>query len=225
MPSAEGEKENVAGLGASLGLRRPVIVYDGFEAAALRWTGAGSGSETVDRVTDQGFAGEACLHLKCQTTSPAENEYVEATRQVYFLPSKRVAMDFRWYVDTTTDVKRLEFGFTLYDGTYKNYCFFALYLKDGEVRQQKGSTQWTKIAGGDQEFRPDGWHFVSMLIDVELRECVRLVVDDVEYDLEGESVYTSNSGYPTHLIAEFKLTNETTNAAEGWFDEVMLREW
>ena len=168
--------------------RGDVVALDDFEAATLHWgtdlQGAGAAA-ALD--TGHARSGEQCVQL---TGGSDGNEFAMIERFYPFPVDGKLGMEISWVPAANIDGFRIRIfvykgapGATFYVITWDDAAQTIVGLGDsGDF------TIATSVDFDSEEFM---WHTWKLVIDTDAEEYVRLITNNVEYDLSGNKPPTS----------------------------------
>jgi len=191
----------------------------------FKWRGAGTGTDwVVEKSTTVAFTGNASLHIKTKATTPAPGDYVLAAFDLGLPFSKQLSVELVWKVVKNADTDHARFMIHFYDGTYFKRPELRWLPPEGKWQYFSKDEVWTDIPGGAQTLYENRFHRLKMKADFEKNEYVSLRSDDQIFDLSGIAMSVTAWTIPTTMNFGVSVANETTNRAEGYFDEVLCLE-
>lgn len=202
----------------------PIRLFDDLEGL-FKWAASGTGGDyTVEKSTSVAFNGSASAHLKAKTTTPTASDSVSMTRYLSMAPGKKLNLECQWRVEAKAELQRIMFQLERFDGVDSHSSI---------IRWNGPSTQWqyrndqgayVDIEGGVQDFLDAEFRRVAITIDFEKDEYVTVVADENVMSLAGTAILVSSSATAPSLKLTITLYNESTTEAEGYIDDILVRE-
>lgn len=121
--------------------------------------------------------------------------------------------------------KWLLWGLDYHDGGY-NHQYRALYRvdeNDVQVKDENGNYQ-TVITGLDLSYTYADFHVIKMVVDLVNDEFLRLIINDVEYDLSDHPAYVFAEAAGPDLVAEIVLYGDAGHNGFSYIDDVILTQ-
>lgn len=225
MPVIQGEKEDTAAVGASLALRRPLILYEPGDYLLQGWSAGGESGYVAAKSTAKSFYGAASLQLKTDTGTPAEDDAVYTSIKMYALPSMRMGMEFRWCPTDISLIKRFNF-FIWWDDGVNTGQYEVAYNAAGGVWQYFGDDDlWHTVPGSSQVLVDSQWNFFSVRVDLEAAKYVDMISNNLHVDLSDLVIKSAADNAQEYIQTGFFLVNEGAAACEVFVDEILWREW
>jgi len=191
----------------------------------FKWRGTGTGVDwVVEKSTTVAFTGNASLHVKTKATTPAPGDNVFAAFDMGLPYSKQLSAELVWKVVKNADTDAVYFRFTLYDGTTAKYAILRWLPPEGKWQYYAPDATYKDVPGGEQRLFENRFHRLKMKVDFEKNRYINLRSDDKMFDLSDLSFYVTASTVDTTMNFIVGVVNETTNRAEGYFDEVVCLE-
>ena len=222
-PSYMGAAELAARLGSinTFERRGQTVWMDDFEAATAKWLTYGSGSGHSEYLSnEQARIGNTSFKL---TTGNAIGNvsYIEKT---FPLPrSTKVGVEYSF--DFYADLKYIQLTITLYDGVNSYYVDVRYDDDTQKLQYRTGLTSWGDAATGLELYNgTPTWHTLKVVFDIETKKYIRLLLDDVEYDLSGKTLYSGANSAAKNMLVRISITTNTNANNYAYIDTVIITQ-
>lgn len=202
----------------------PVDLYDDMEGV-LKWTGDGDGADwTVEKLSTDAFNGNACLHLKTRTTSPAADDGVTAKRSFYQRPGKRYRMEMIWKHGSLATSEWVRFQFLIDDGVDEHI---------GGVMCSVQAERWYYIRydGGtalldDPPILPQAlmWHRMAFTFDENTGLYGQLTADGQVVDMSDLKYFKTGVSVPTKAEVTVGISSAGATPPDMYVDDLLILE-
>lgn len=192
---------------------------EGFEETVLQWNLIQTGGGTVVRSTADSWRGGASALLSVPAVALAT---AGIERDFYNPLTGRYGFEFAWSC-TKNDFRWLNFSVSFYDGTNHRIAAVRIWGATGIMNYYNSAAGWT--AFGNVVCRrdtPHFWHKFKVVVDSDLSEYVRVLVDGQEYNLEGTPVWSGLSGNCPFIQPQILLTGQGTNINPVFIDDFIF---
>jgi hypothetical protein len=201
----------------------PVILYDDMEGL-LKWGFSGTDTEIADLSATVAYNGSKSIHMATDATPAGAGEYVEGHRLTYQRPGKRYAAELIWRCTDMAKVLHFRLQISIYDGTTEHIISLDYLGPEAKWQYNGAAGAPVDVPGGAQALVNLGWHRLEMQYDEALGQHIKMVSDGLEIDMSGIAYYTAASATGSQQQIKIEIMAVTMEQAEGWFDDVLIRE-
>ena len=135
-----------------------------------------------------------------------------------------IGMEFAFMANEYVQDLRLDLLITTATRTY--YVYIRVELDTETIHYWSGGGAWVLLAAGvDLKINRDCWHHIKLVVDFGAKEYVRLLLDDVEYNMAGLGLNGAN-----FVLTPFLQTSiyhealAPTNAPIVYIDDVIFTQ-
>lgn len=200
----------------------PAIFYDDGNGTA-NYVLAGSGSDyTVAYSTQAAFCRTKGLRLATKTTTPAVDDYVQATKNFWYPASQRLRIQLLFCDTDTTVDKEITFSLTTTDGTTlkamlvqcgvaQNYV--AIYVPVATAFQLPGA-QWIRFNLG--------WNYLDLSADLSSMYYKTLALNHQVFDISQHQVHTAAIGTEPRACFTILLTTKEAAISIIYVSDILI---
>jgi hypothetical protein len=202
----------------------PVILFDDIEGL-FKWNGAGTDVlYTVAKDSTVAYNDSASLKIKTDTGSPAEDDYVDATRFCFERPGRRCRIELLFMLTAYQNSKLTRFRFESDD--------LSSFIT-AEVVYQAATRQWyylnsvgglSLIPGSAFTLGDLRWHRLLFEFDMAAGRYLWFECDNFKFDMSALALYSQVSGEVSYSKIGFKLVAAGVNPPEMHVDDVLVME-
>lgn len=217
---------DIAELAARLGSivtfdrRGNVIWFDDFESGIAKWTQdivhvGGSIEWSADRARNGAYSAKL-------VTAPAPDSQVGIIVQMAYPVLSRLGYEFSFNVDQYT--QEIAFDTSLYDGTWRHRSTIEWREADKKFYFYDDTGYHALEPAVDILQGLLLFHTVKMVIDYNAEKYVRLVFDNITYDLSGKAYAKSASAFGPELDVATYIMCRDTGATTAYTDDVIVTQ-
>lgn len=209
--------------------RKRVMLFDDFENAPLDWQpdGGVDGDFVVERVTTKKRDGAASMRIATPTTTPAEDDYVAASRYIGMTGNLGI-------LETTADIVAhadpVTFQFDLDFNIYTNGIRYNAVLRwsgtNWQYRNSSGDfvnmTGLTYFGYGQSTSGYDYWINLSIKLDLSQKKYLTASVNENLFDLERAPIWYSPVAGINYMQFKAVLTTLENAQKEMWIDNAQI---
>ena len=165
--------------------------------------------------------GDFSLRVKTDT---GLNDYVELTHYLPGVTKGKIGLEV-WVSDNTTNNEK-EFYLCIEDGEKYHCSAVKLNTEEDRMYYYDEDQNWVLFATNVEIYAtPFYFSAIKFVIDMDQEEYVRCIFDKEEYDLSGNSYYTSSSTETPKVLLDFVFRNLVEGQSpETDIDSVILTQ-
>jgi hypothetical protein len=201
--------------------RGQVIFMDDFEAALLKWQTDGSGTgHSETRSNESAKSGDYSVKL---VTGNTIGDFASIEKAFPLPRSTRVGVEFSF--DFIAGIESINLRAVLYDGTNSYFVEVRYDDPDQKLQYRIGLTTWANAATGIELLSAvPTWHTCKLVFDIATKKYVRLLLDDVEYDLSNVTLHSVAVEMPKCMIVDIETYTATAANKYAYIDDVIITQ-
>ena len=195
------------------------IWTDGFEELVLQWIPTVLGASTTTRDTTTAWRGAACNR---HTHAAMIASQVTMTKHFYTPQTGRYGYEISFAVDALT-FNDIRFSMRYYDGVIYYTNYIRIMGTTGEVFYQNVGGVWVStgfFVTLSNDIRM--WHKVKFVMDIDLQEYVRVMIDGNELNLVGVPCWQAGSITTPRIICDYRSQAANNIIQNFYFDDFIL---
>ncbi len=222
-PNYIGAGELAARLGSikSFDKRGEILFMDDFEDTTLKWEVDGSGTGwAVAR--SNAFAKTKDYSMKL-TAGNAEDNAAYMDHYHYFPVKKSIGAELSFALGS--DLKIIETTLHLYSGAYYYAASCRYWPQLDKLYVEHAPSGWVEVASDVDLYEHDNlFHALKIVIDLDTEKWVRVMLNDVEYDVSAESIWKATNTTTPYLFNRIQLYNNAAGNHYAYIDDVVLTQ-
>jgi len=204
---------------------RRTILSEDFEGV-FKWYSFGTGTPTVEKNTTKAYRGNASLHIKTRTSTPAADDYAYAEILLGSTPDPILNLNLMVYIPSSVIPKYTTIILKVYEsGSTSDDTYGVRY--DGvnhKFQIQTDATTWENLEVVPDTFlENDPWMKYELEVDRKNKKYKSLIISHKRYDLSNYSPYKNTPPSDMEsIVLDIEVQTKDTTPVECWIDEISI---
>jgi hypothetical protein len=200
-----------------------LMMWDCENDIAIEVTGTGSGySAVVDNLAD--CFGTKGLKMLTRSTSAAEDDYVQALRNLPFQGDGNYSIKLRFRIPTVTIVKDFQVMFDVHDGS-NNYMYKIKYDSEAhKLYYWNSDGEWTEISGYDWVTDASAVYNFHLNINTSTHKYVNIKVAGLQTSLADIACQTVDTSTKKQIMFKMMATALMSSQCRVDVDSVLIEK-